>query len=181
MSPPSRRRLHRQATNTTPSSSSSRTESPRFTKEQESQYGVIKMKKSSARLNPNRNSASLQTSTLQEDLIKLIGKDFEHAGKTINSKLKVSYFFIAFWIKILISWRRLIFRAEFCWNPCCHLWKNTTANDSHLVFFNSSVQNLQIGFFKNLTTFRLKKQMASVIVIFAMLKMCYIFCYSALI
>ena len=92
MSPPSRRRLHRQATNTTPSSSSSRTESPRFTKEQESQYGVIKMKKSSARLNPNRNSASLQTSTLQEDLIKLIGKDFEHAGKTINSKLKVSYF-----------------------------------------------------------------------------------------
>merc|ERR1712126_266758 len=47
-----------------------------------------KMKKSSARLNPNRNSASLQTSTLQEDLIKLIGKDFEHAGKTINAKLK---------------------------------------------------------------------------------------------
>ena len=96
MSPPSRRRLHRQATNTTPSSSSSRTESPRFTKEQESQYGVIKMKKSSARLNPNRNSASLQTSTLQEDLIKLIGKDFEHAGKTINSKLKVSYFLLLF-------------------------------------------------------------------------------------
>ena len=99
MSPPSRRRLHRQATNTTPSSSSSRTESPRFTKEQESQYGVIKMKKSSARLNPNRNSASLQTSTLQEDLIKLIGKDFEHAGKTINSKLKVSYFLLLFELK----------------------------------------------------------------------------------
>ena len=91
MSPPSRRRLHRQAANNTPSSSSSRNESPRFTKEQENQYGVIKMKKSSARLNPNRNSASLQTSTLQEDLIKLIGKDFEHAGKTINAKLKVNF------------------------------------------------------------------------------------------
>merc|ERR1712223_1537966 len=88
MSLPSRRRLHRQAANNTPSSSSSRNESPRFTKEQENQYGVIKMKKSSARLNPNRNSASLQTSSLQEDLIKLIGKDFEHAGKTINAKLK---------------------------------------------------------------------------------------------
>ena len=95
VSPPSRRRLHRQAANTTPSSSSSRNESPRFTKEQENQYGVIKMKKSSARLNPNRNSASLQTSTLQEDLIKLIGKDFEHAGKTINSKLKVILLFLS--------------------------------------------------------------------------------------
>lgn len=88
MSPPSRRRLLRQTSNNTPSTCSSRNESPRFTKEQE--YGVIKMRKSSAaRLNPNRNSASIQTSTLQEDLIKLIGQDFEHAGKTLNAKLKV--------------------------------------------------------------------------------------------
>ena len=95
MSPHSRRRMMRQ-TNNTPSSGSSRNESPRFVQrdntqqiQPESQYGVVKLKKSSARLNPNRNSASFQTSTLQEDLIKLIGQDFENVGLAINSKPKV--------------------------------------------------------------------------------------------
>ena len=92
LSPPSRRRLHRQVANNTPSSSSSRNESPRFTKDHENQYGVIKMKKSSARLNPNRNSASIQTSTLQEDLMKLIGQDFEQVGMSLNAKMKVNFF-----------------------------------------------------------------------------------------
>ena len=94
MSPHSRRRMLRQSNNT-PSSGSSRNESPRFARgdqqaiQPESQYGVVKLKKSSARLNPNRNSASFQTSTLQEDLIKLIGQDFENVGLAINSKPKV--------------------------------------------------------------------------------------------
>ena len=92
MSPHSRRRMMRQASNATPSSGSSRTESPRHrtqdTLAPESQYGVVKLKKSSARLNPNRNSASFQTSTLQEDLMKLIGQDFENVGLAINSKPK---------------------------------------------------------------------------------------------
>ena len=99
MSPHSRRRMVRQASNATPSSGSSRTESPRFTNRSgapsdnlppESQYGVVKLKKSSARLNPNRNSASFQTSTLQEDLMKLIGQDFENVGLAINGKPKVT-------------------------------------------------------------------------------------------
>ena len=77
MSPHTRRRLVRQATNGTPSSGSSRNESPRFTRDTESQYGVVKLKKSAARHNPNRNSTSFQTSTLQEDLLKLIGQDYE--------------------------------------------------------------------------------------------------------
>ena len=114
LSPPSRRRLHRQVGATTPSTSSSRNESPRFTKEcssdnqygvglksSDNQYGVVKMKKSSARLNPNRNSStSMTTSTLQEDLIKLIGQDFEQVGMTLNNaKSKVNN-----WYKVRNVW-----------------------------------------------------------------------------
>ena len=96
MSPHTRRRLVRQATNGTPSSGSSRNESPRFATTangtrggggdpNESQYGVVKLKKSAARHNPNRNSTSFQTSTLQEDLLKLIGQDYDKTTpKSLN-------------------------------------------------------------------------------------------------
>ena len=112
MSPHSRRRMMRQASNATPSSGSSRTESPRHrtqdTLAPESQYGVVKLKKSSARLNPNRNSASFQTSTLQEDLMKLIGQDFENVGLAINSKPKVNTckrmnIFLLFWNDFFVA------------------------------------------------------------------------------
>ena len=85
MSPLSRRRHIRQSNNT-PSSGSSRNESPRFMKSEQSenQYGVLKLKKS-ARQHPNRNSASYQPSTLQEDLMKLIGQDLD------STKPKVQY------------------------------------------------------------------------------------------
>jgi hypothetical protein len=64
----------------------------------ESQYGVIKLKKNAVRNHPHRNSASLQTSSLQEDLMKLIGQDFENVAKSIRSadtspKNKVQLFY----------------------------------------------------------------------------------------
>merc|ERR1712141_32010 len=44
-------------------------------------------KKSAARHNPNRNSTSFQTSTLQEDLLKLIGQDYDKATpKSLNKE-----------------------------------------------------------------------------------------------
>ena len=111
MSPHTRRRLvSRQATNGTPSSGSSRNESPRFATSvsgsgrggngnggdpNESQYGVVKLKKSvGARHNPNRNSTSFQTSTLQEDLLKLIGQDYDKANpKSLNKVCKIQITF----------------------------------------------------------------------------------------
>ena len=89
MSPHTRRRLVRQATNGTPSSGSSRNESPRFMpRDSESQYGVVKLKKSAARNNPNRNSTSFQTSTLQEDLLKLIGhQEYDKVPSPSKSKV----------------------------------------------------------------------------------------------
>ena len=106
MSPHTRRRLVRQATNGTPSSGSSRNESPRFATTangtrggggdpNESQYGVVKLKKSAARHNPNRNSTSFQTSTLQEDLLKLIGQDYDKTTpKSLNKVCTKNYIFI---------------------------------------------------------------------------------------
>ena len=114
MSPHTRRRLVRQATNGTPSSGSSRNESPRFANtsvsgsngtgrggngsgdpNNESQYGVVKLKKSvGARHNPNRNSTSFQTSTLQEDLLKLIGQDYDKANpKSLNKVIVIQITF----------------------------------------------------------------------------------------
>ena len=111
MSPHTRRRLVRQATNGTPSSGSSRNESPRFATTangtrgggvdpNESQYGVVKLKKSAARHNPNRNSTSFQTSTLQEDLLKLIGQDYDKTTpKSLNKVCtkKLAHFQHNFW------------------------------------------------------------------------------------
>jgi hypothetical protein len=67
----------------------SRDQSPRIFLNSES--GTAKMKRPVARHHPNRNSANLGSSTLQEDLLKLIGPDFDPTPRTVsrqNSKVK---------------------------------------------------------------------------------------------
>ena len=69
----------------------SRDQSPRIFLTSES--GAAKMKRPVARHHPNRNSANLGSSTLQEDLLKLIGPDFDPTPRTVsrqNSKVTTS-------------------------------------------------------------------------------------------